>query len=454
MTVPSRPVPGASRPYRFPVFERARLPNGLAVLVAPVRRLPLVSVRVVLDAAAREEARSHAGVAALAAGALAEGTTRLDANALADAFERLGSTLATYAGWDATQARVTVLSHRLDAALRLLGDVVRTPAFSPREVDRLRSERLAELLELKAEPRGLADERFSTSLYRASSRYGIQEGGDESTVGSLTAESCREWHHARFAPHAVALVVAGDVRVADVLRLAEDVFGDWQATAAAAATADDSPADTERRITIVDRPGAPQTELRLGHVGLPRLHPDYFDVVVMNAILGGVFNSRINMNLREKNAFTYGAFSSFEWRRDAGPFCVSTAVATGVTGEAVREILAELEAMRAGPPTADELSLTQSYLDGVFPIRFETTDAIASALATLHTLRLPDDYYDTYRARVRAVTADSVLAAAQHHLHIEGLQLLAVGDSAGIRAPLEGLGLGPVTVTTDTTRDG
>ena len=445
----SRPVPGQSRPYRFPAFERTSLPNGVELIVAPVHRLPLVTIRFVLDVGARQESRNDAGVAMLTAAALAEGTTRLDALALANEFERLGGALSSYATWDATHLRTTVLSSRLREALSLLTEVVRTPALDAREVSRLKEERLAELLELKTEPRGLADERFTSSLYRADSRFSAPEGGSERSVQRLTVDSCRTWHREQFSPAVTALVVAGDVEIDQVLQLAIEKLGDWTAAAPAPAHVDDSPARDYRSVRLLDRPGAPQTELRVGHVGLPRLHPDYFDVVVMNAILGGVFNSRINLNLRERNAFTYGAFSSFEWRRDAGPFVVSTAVATPVTASALRETMTELERMRSSEPSADELSLSTSYLDGVFPIRFETTDAIAGALASLRTLRLPNDYYDTYRDRVRAVTAGDVARAAHTHLHLDHLQVLAVGDRSVISPLLEGLEMGPLGVISD-----
>jgi zinc protease len=165
--------------------------------------------------------------------------------------------------------------------------------------------------------------------------------------------------------------------------------------------------------------------------------------------LGGVFNSRINLNLRERNAFTYGAFSSFEWRRDAAPFVVSTAVATPVTASAIREVVIELERMQSGPPGVDELTLSTSYLDGVFPIRFETTEAIAGALASLRTLRLADDYYDTYRDHIRSVTAEGVARAARQHIHIDRLQLLAVGDREQVEPMLGDLHLGPISVLGD-----
>lgn len=447
MTAPavSRPRPGPPRPYHFPRFERIRLPNALELIIAPVRRLPLVTIRFVLDVGARLESREHAGIASLTASALAEGTERLDAGALADEFERLGGSLSSYATWDASHVRTTVLSSRLEPALALLAEVVRKPAFAERELNRLKDERLAELLELKSEPRGLADERFVSSLYKRTSRLSIQEGGSERTVSGLTVDACRAWHGTQFAPAITTLIVVGDVDPEHVRRVAHDVLGDWSAPTPKSVDVDDSPAREQSGVQLLNRPDAPQTELRIGHVGLRRDHPDYFDVVVMNAILGGVFNSRINLNLRERNAFTYGAFSAFEWRRDAGPFIVSTAVATPVTASAIREVVSELERMRSGLPTAEELSLSTSYLDGVFPIRFETTDAIGAALASLKTLRLPNDYYDTYRDRIRAVSIESVARAAREHIHLERLQVLALGDREHVAPMLNDLSLGPVS---------
>jgi zinc protease len=445
----ARPIPGPPRPFQFPAFERRTLPNGLELIVAPVRRLPLVTIRFVLDVGARQESREQAGIASLTASALAEGTQRLDAAALAEEFERLGGSLLSYATWDATQVQTTVMSNRFAAALSLLVEVVTTPALPEREVERLKAERLAELLELKSEPRGLADDRFTSSLYNPTSRLSVQEAGSERTVKAISVESSRAWHSSEFTPSGTALVVVGDVDSDEVHRIVEQELGGWNAGVPRVTSVDDGPARKYKSVRVLDRPEAPQSELRLGHVGLPRLHPDYFDLVVMNAILGGVFNSRINLNLRERNAFTYSAFSSFEWRRDAGPFVVSTAVATPVTGSAVREVLVELERIRSAEPTADELSLSTSYLDGVFPIRFETTDAIASALANLRTQRLPNDYYDTYRDRIRSVTAPKVLRAAQQHLHPDLLQVLAVGDRAHIATALGELDLGPLMVIGD-----
>ncbi len=216
------------------------------------------------------------------------------------------------------------------------------------------------------------------------------------------------------------------------------------ASAPPPAAADDRPGSDARRAVLVAKPDAQQSELRLAHVGAPRSTPDYFPLLVMNSILGGLFNSRVNLNLRERHGYTYGARSGFDWRRGAGPFAVESAVATDKTLPAVREVLLEVERMRDEPVAPEELSLATSYLDGVFPIRYETTSAIASALTALTLFGLPDDYFDAYRARVRAVTADEVQRVARAYLRPERLQLVVAGAPA-LRAELEAMAFGPVT---------
>jgi len=201
-----------------------------------------------------------------------------------------------------------------------------------------------------------------------------------------------------------------------------------------------------RKVHIVHKPDAPQSELRVGHVGLPRKHPDFFPTLVMNAVLGGLFGSRINLNLREVHGYTYGASSYYDWRRGPGPFVVSTAVQSEVTAPALREILNEIDRIRSARITDEELSLARDYLDGVFPIRYETTGAIASALATLIIYGLSPDYYSTYRENVRAVSVNAVLDAAQKHLHPDKLQTVVVGDAKSIRESVAELGLGDVQI--------
>ena len=442
-----RPIPGPPREYHFPRFHRRRLANGLELVVAPVTKLPLTTVAIISDAGAACDRQGREGTAQLVAKLMTEGgTERSDGAELTARFERLGASIDSHADWDAAAVTMTVLAEHLPAAFELLGEVVLTPAFRAREVERLKAERVAELLQLRAEPRGLADEQFSRFVYNASSRYAKPDDGDEASIAAIDRDLLLSFYETRYAPGGTTMIVAGDVTVDRAEELAERVFGSWTGGRPARVTADDLPVKRERAVHLIAKADAPQSELRVGHVGIPRNHPDVFPVNVMNAVLGGLFNSRINMNLREVHGYTYGAFSGIQWRRQAGPFVVSTAVKSDVTADAAREILLEINRIRAEPVLPEELSLATSYLDGVFPIRFETTSAIAAALAVLVVHGLPEDYYDRYREHVRSMTVERLLDAAQRHLHPESLQMVVVGDPSVVRAPLEALGFGPISL--------
>jgi zinc protease len=242
------------------------------------------------------------------------------------------------------------------------------------------------------------------------------------------------------------VIVVGDISSDDARSVIVDAFRTWPTGAAREQRLVVAPRTDTKRVHLVNKPDAPQSELRVGHVGLPRRHPDFFPTMVMNAVLGGLFGSRINLNLREVHAYTYGASSFYDWRRGAGPFVISTAVESEVTAPALREIMLEVTRIRAEKISDEELSLAKDYLEGVFPIRYETTAAIASALATLAIYDLPADYYDSYRANVHRVSSSAVLEAARLHLHPDRLQTVIVGDSAIVRDSLDVRDLGEVTI--------
>lgn len=442
----ARPLPGPPREYAFPRFERRRLENGLELIVATATKLPVVTVLAVVDAGAVCDQPGREGAAHLVAKLLLEGTQTSDGAELTDRFERLGATIDAEADWDSAVLSMTALAEHLPAAFALLGEVIRTPVFPSREVARLKAERIAELLQLRAEPRGLADELFGRFLYVPTSRYARPEGGDERSVDSLDREQLEAFYNTRYVPGGTTVIVAGDITADRAEELTRLAFADWKGATPQKLVREDRQAKLERDVHIVAKSDAPQSELRIGHVGIPRNHPDFFSVNVMNAVLGGLFNSRINLNLREAHGYTYGAFSSFEWRRQAGPFVVSTAVKSEITDAAAREVLFEIDRIRSAAISPEELSLATSYLDGVFPIRFETTASIAAALAVLVVHNLPDDYYDRYREHVRAVTIENIRHAAQHHLHPDAMQMVVVGDPGAIRKQIEALDFGKVTV--------
>jgi zinc protease len=406
----------------------------------------VVTVLAVIDTGATADPPGREGLAQLTAEALREGTTHRDGIQILEGFERLGSSLEAGADWDSTVVSMTLLRDKLESGLSLMTEVLTSPSFPEREVERLKAERLAERAQILAEPRGLADESFSRFLYAKGSRYCEPMAGTSASVSAITRADVTGFFASQYMPDAVTVIIAGDISSEEAVKLVTTTLGEWKGKRALRTTAPSTATRGNRAVEIVAKDDAAQAELRLGHIGIPRSHPDYFNVVVMNALLGGLFSSRINLNLRERHGYTYGASSSFDWRRDPGPFMISTAVQSEVSAAAISETLKEIEGMRIQEVPEDELSLATKYLDGVFPIRYETTSSIAAALATMIVFNLPEDYYDTYRENIRAVRPSDVLRAAQDHVSPAMLQIVVVGDPAVVKAPVEELALGEVSV--------
>jgi zinc protease len=449
--VAERPTPGTPRPYEFPHVERTRLANGLTVAVVDLPGRPLVSATLVLGTGAVDEPDGDAGATVLAARALTEGTRRYDAVALVEAAERLGAGLHSEAGWDATSVGVDVPSARLEPALELLAEVLLHPTFPEAEVERLRDERLNDLLQAEADPRRRAEEVFAATIYSGGSPYRRPSGGLKPTVEALDAARLRAAYERGLDPARATLIVGGDLSGLDVPEIAERLLGGWgpsvRATRSGSIVAES--AVRERFVKVVHRPGSVQTEIRIGHVGLPRRIPDFHALSVMGAILGGLFNSRLNMKLREEKGYTYGAGAGFDLRRGAGPFAARAAVNTEVTVAAIADMLAELERIRSEPVTAVELAAARDFLVGVFPLRFETPGPVVGALAGLAIHDLPDDELTRYRPAIEAVTIEEVQAAAAH-IHLESAAIVLVGDADAFAADLEAAGFGPIVVERDT----
>jgi zinc protease len=446
MVTSLRPKPGPLRNYHFPNFNDQILPSGIRLVTATVAKLPVVTVLIIVDAGSTNDPGGKEGVAALTAGTLLEGSQRFNGAELAEKFEQLGTSVESGADWDSAFIKITVLSDQLEEAAKLLGEAISSPVFPEREVERAKAERLAEILQLETEPRGLADEKFSEFLYTEESRYSKPDEGSTESVSALSRKDVEQFYRSSYRTGSTTVIMAGDVSTDQARTLITRAFEQWASGSAPNRPLSAAARTTRKSIHIVDKPEAPQSELRAGHVGLPRKHPDFFPTLVMNAVLGGLFGSRINLNLREAHGYTYGASSFYDWRRGPGPFVVSTAVQSEVTAPALREILREIDRIRAERISDEELSLARDYLDGVFPIRYETTAAIASALATLVIYDLPADYYESYRKDIRGVSADAVLKAARSHLHPDELLTVVVGDARVIRDSVSELSVGDLHV--------
>ena len=441
-----RPPPGEPREYHFPAFERARLANGLTVIHAHLPGRALLAAQLVLPGGAAAESAEQAGVTALAGRALPEGTQQRDAITFIESAERLGAELHADTTWEALSATLEVPRSRFGAALALLAEMVLQPAFPGHEVDRLRDERLNDLMQAWADPRRRAERVFPETIYAPDAAYSRPLGGTHSTVRHLDRDAVAERHATALDPRRATLIVAGDLTGLPVEQLAQEHFAGWQQAAAAAAEPVATAHPDGPRIVLVDRPGAPQSEVRIGHVGLPRRIPDFHAVSLLNAILGGTINSRLNRLIREERGYSYGIHSAFDLRRAAGPFAVRTAVETRVTVPAVVETLGVLRGMGEAEAEPDELRTARDYLVGVFPLRFEGAAQVAAALSGLVVFDLPDDELDRYRPQVAAIEAADVLAAARSHVRPSDASIVIIGDAAQIEAELRSAELGELTI--------
>lgn len=445
-TATSPPESGSVGPFRFPEISSQRLDSGLRIKTARLSRLPVVTTKLVLDAGEARVSSDRAGLAVLTGDALDGGTRGRTGAELAEALENIGAGLGVSTGWDTTSVSVTCLAERLEEAFGLLAEVVLEPAFPADEVERIRDQRLAAIEQRRMDPASLATDSMARFIYQDGVPYGRLIGGTAESVQGISVEDATAFTEERYLPDGSGLVVVGDVSASEVRSLAQRTFGGWTGAPANDEEVKPLPGLTERKVFIVDRPGSVQSEIRIGHLGVPRSTPDFFALQVFNTVLGGAFTSRLNLNLRERNGFTYGVRSRFAFRRAAGPFVVSTGVETDVTAAAVREAVAEVEGLVRDGPTEAEVESGRDYLAGVFPLRLEATHQVAARIGEIIVYGLPDDYYSSYRENIRSVTREDVEAAGQRAVRPEEMAVVIVGDADGIRASLEELELGPVEV--------
>ena len=439
------PPPASPRPYHFPAFERRALRNGLNLWLVPLPDRELVNVHLVIDAGAAAEDEANAGVAALTAQLLVTGTRSLDAAAFADTTERLGIEMSSESSWDWARAAFQSVPRHLDEGLALLADMVREPRLDPGEFERLKAERLTDILQARADPGRLADERFLRQLYDEATPYHRLSAGTPESVTPLTLDDVRRHHSTHYLPGRANLIVAGAFDPDAVVRSAQERLGDWGGTGPGHRDIEPHAAGG-RRIVLVDRPGSVQSELRVGLIGISRLDTRFFKASVMSAVLGGVFWSRLNVRLREELGYTYGAHTYLDLRRARGPFQVRTAVQTEVTAPALTELLGQLDRIRTADVPAKELREVKDYLIGVFPLRFESTGGVAAAMEPLANYGLPDDFWQTYRDNLDAVSEHDVTTTAADLIVPDQLLCLIVGDAAKVRAELEAIGVGPMEV--------
>lgn len=427
-------------PLKLPTPTRFQLSSGAKVLVVERHALPMAAVAIVWPVGAASEAPSEAGLVGLVTDLMDEGTATRGPLKLAEDLDGLGAELDVYSNWDVSGVTLTSLTRNLDGALGILADVVSAPAFDDKELERKRADHLTALLQQRDNPVQVSSDVFGGALYPGS-RFGQPLGGTEAALKSLTRADVLAFHRARLGPSAATILVVGDVRPADLEPRLEKAFAAWKETGAKVSPAVAPTGTGSAHRLLVDRPGAAQTVVRVGLPSVPRNHPDYFPLVVMNTLFGGMFSSRLNMNLREAHGYAYGVGSNFAFRKQGGPFVMGGSVKTATTGPALTELYAETNRLRDQPVTPEELRLAKDLLEREMARRFETVHEVAGELAAQVVYDLPEDYLATYGAKVEAVTAADVQRVARAHIDPSRLSVVLVGDRAAIEPELAKAGL-------------
>ena len=437
------PPPGPERPLVLPKPSVFTLSNGLTVYLVERHELPIVAVSLQTLAGGAANPPDRPGLAGITAALLTEGTDKRNSEQIANEASLLGTDLSSSSGADSASLSISLLSRHLTRGLSLLADSAQHPSFPTADLERLRARRLTGLLQQQDNPVQLALRAGQLNLFGAANPYAYDALGTADSLHAITRDDVAGFFAKNYGPRASLLELTGDVTPAEARKLAEEAFGKWTSSAEPV-TPPPAPPVPDRKILLVDKPGSPQTALLTFGVGLPRSSPDYPAVTVMNTMLGGLFSSRINMNLREEHGYTYGASSFFRYYRGTGPFISYALVRTDVTAPATEQLFKELDGIHTRPLTDAELRQSKNSIIRSLPGEFESANGVNGQLSNLWLFNLPQDYYATLPAKIEAVTSADAQAAAAKYIRPENLLVIEVGDKSKIEQSLKDLKLGPV----------
>jgi zinc protease len=443
------PKPGAPPALKLPPIQKQKLSNGLNVWIIEQHEVPLAQINLIVKAGSGADPSGKYGVGSMTAAMLDEGAGGKSALELADAIEFLGGQLTTTSTFDYSAIRLSTPVARLKDAVPLMADVVQRPSFPDTELERLRKERLTRLLQARDDPAAIIEIAFPRIVFGEKHRYGTPAGGGTAEVKAMTVDDLKQFHAAYYRPENAMLLVVGDVTAATVMPTLEQTFGAWKGSGPAGENQPIPTATqlTKRQIYLIDKPGAAQSQIRIGWVGVPRSTPDYPTIQVLNTILGGSFTSRLNTNLRETHGYSYGAFSGFEERISPGAFSARAGVQTDKTAEALKEFFNELTGILK-PVPGEELDKAKNYVALGFPAEFETTGDLAQKMEEQVVHSLPDEYFPTFIRSIVQVTGPGVEKAASRYIQPDKFAVVVVGDRKVIEAGIRALNLGTIEVLT------
>ena len=433
---PPRPLP--AREVKFPPYAFKTLPNGLQVIAVSHHEQPAVSLRLIIRVGAAQDPAKKPGTAALAASLLDQGTTSKNAEQIANTIDSIGGAMAVGAASDLTFINAAVMKNSLEVGLQLVSEVARNPAFAPEEIERQRQQMLSAMKVSYEDPEYIAGTVFDRLVY-GFHPYGKPDSGTPTSLASLTRDDLVSFHKRWFGANNAVLAIVGDVTHEQAFAVAEKTFGSWGKTEVSAASLGQVPPPT-RRLVVIDRPGAVQTEIRVGNIALPRKHKDYLALDIALKILGGEGGNRLHRVLRSERGLTYGAEADIHALRDTGDLVVNTDTKSETTGETLRLILEEIWRLQRERVHPRELADAQAYLTGSFPLTIETPSAIALQVLNAVFYGLDLEELQTYRERINAITPEDIQRVAKEYLHPERLSIVLVGDASVFAKDLKGVG--------------
>lgn len=421
---------------KLPKAQEATLSNGLQVVLLENHKVPTFSMQMVVLSGGLSDPQTARGVASFTASLLREGTVKRSSKDISEQSESLGAVIGANAGLAGFTSNVTAagLVENFDQTLDIFADVVRNPAFPAEEVDKYKARSLAQLPLQRSNPGLLAAERFNRAIYGEHPASLVLPPVE--SLRALTPDALKQFHQTYYRPNNAILAVTGDITLKELMPKLEKAFGDWQKGEVPATKIPTVAALSKPGIFLIDRPGSVQTVLTVGNLGIERTNPDYFSVLVMNAIFGGGPQARLFMNLREDKGYTYGAYSNFGGSKYAGAVSASSSVRTDVTEGALKEFMYEIKRIRDEKVSAEELENAKRSIIGSFALSLEQPQFLLSNIVTQKLYGFPVSYWDDYPQQVSRITVDDVQRAAQKYLDLPHLQIVAVGDAAKVRNAL------------------
>lgn len=438
------PKEGKTPVFKLPEIQSFRLSNGLKVKFIQYRQLPIVQLQFVFYAGSAHDPQNKAGLVNLIMRLLDAGTKNRTIFEIADELEFLGARFSANTSYDGSFVSLLTLKKHLEKSLELTSDILQNSIFPDSEFNRVKDEVLTSLIQQKDRADVTANKVFSKIVYNDQHPYAKPIDGTESSVKNISVSDLREFYKKYFSPENAVLIVVGDTKSKELKALLEKYFSSWKSSKHKLPDIPKVNVDYNPGLFIVDKPNAPQSQIRVGCIGVDRNNPDYYALEVMNMILGGNFNSRINWNLREQKGYTYGARSSFMYRKQLGAFNAGGGFKSSVTDSCIIELLYEIQRMRDTDVSVDELKFAKNSIILSFPRNFETPAQIASQVATLELYNLPDNYFNNYISKIEKMKIEDVRRVSKKYLNPEKMSIVVVGDYNATKSSLEKLNFGKI----------